>query len=86
MTTSANHHLIQPASSVVEKLKLLIRHGEKMTEDSQHITKTPSLDYDLYVIDPNNKDTTPEQLRDCIYDALKVLDERTRECQTKELE
>lgn len=36
------------------------------------------LDYDLFVIDPNNKDTTPEQLRDCIYDALQILDERTR--------
>lgn len=35
-----------------------------------------SLDYDLFVIDPENKNTTPEQLRDCIHDALTRLDER----------
>ena len=32
-----------------------------------------SIDYDLFVIDPNNKDTTSEQFRDCVYDALSVL-------------
>lgn len=35
-----------------------------------------SIDYDLFVINAQNKDTTPEQLRDCIYDALKRMDER----------
>lgn len=35
-----------------------------------------SIDYDLFVINTQNKDTTPEQLRDCIYDALKRTDER----------
>lgn len=35
-----------------------------------------SIDYDLFVIDPNNKDTTPEQLRDCIGDALENIDRR----------
>lgn len=37
-----------------------------------------SLDYDLFVLDPNNKDSTPEQIRDCVYDAIKILDERTK--------
>lgn len=37
-----------------------------------------SIDYDLFVIDPKNKDTTPEQLRDCIFDALTELDRRTK--------
>lgn len=35
-----------------------------------------SIDYDLFVIDPNNKNTTPEQLRDCIEDALENIDQR----------
>lgn len=35
-----------------------------------------SIDYDLYVINAENRDTTPEQLRDCIYDALRRMDER----------
>ena len=39
---------------------------------------TLNLDYDLFIIDPNNKDSTLEQIRDCIYDSLKILDERTR--------
>lgn len=33
-------------------------------------------DYDLFVIDQNNKNTTPEQLRDCIKDALENIDQR----------
>ena len=33
-------------------------------------------EHDLFVIDPNNKDTTPEQLRDCIGDALENIDRR----------
>lgn len=36
------------------------------------------MDYDLYVINAQNKDTTPEQLRDCIYDALTRIDERLK--------
>ena len=32
-----------------------------------------SLDYDLFVINPNNLDTTDRQLRDCIYDAVEEL-------------
>lgn len=35
-----------------------------------------SLDYDLYVIDSNNKNTTMRQLRDCLKDALETLDVR----------
>ncbi len=35
-----------------------------------------SLDYDLFVIDPNNGDTTLSQLRDCIKDALETLERR----------
>ena len=35
-----------------------------------------SIDYDLFVINAQNKDTTSEQLRNCIYDALKRMDER----------
>lgn len=40
--------------------------------DNRH-PKRGSLDYDLFVIDPTNQDSTPEQIRDCIYDALCVL-------------
>lgn len=35
-----------------------------------------NIDYDLFVIDPGNEDTTLYQLRECIKDALEVLDER----------
>lgn len=34
------------------------------------------IDYDLFVIDPGNDNTTLYQLRDCIKDALEVLEER----------
>lgn len=34
-----------------------------------------SLDYDLFVINPENKNTTPEQFRDCVYDALSRINE-----------
>ena len=34
------------------------------------------LDYDLFVINAQNVDTTPEQLRDCLYDALTRIDAR----------
>lgn len=33
-----------------------------------------NLDYDLFVLDPKNPDTTDPQRVDCIYDALKRLD------------
>lgn len=45
--------------------------------------KTGNIDYDLYVIHPNNEDTTPEQLRDCLYDALEKLEERIKELEKK---
>lgn len=35
-----------------------------------------NIDYDLFVINAQNKDTTMEQLRDCIYDALTRIHER----------
>lgn len=35
-----------------------------------------SIDYDLFVINPENKDTTFEQFRDCVYDALSELNKR----------
>lgn len=35
-----------------------------------------SLDYDIFIIDPANKDTTNEQLRGSIKDALERLDGR----------
>lgn len=34
------------------------------------------IDYDLFVIDPANSDTTSEQLRDCLHDAIGALDAR----------
>lgn len=48
---------------------------EIVPEKSPH-----NLDYDLYVLDPKNQDTTPEQMRDCIFDAIQTLNERTEEC------
>lgn len=38
-----------------------------------------NIDYDLFVIDPENENTTPEQLRDCLHDALTVIDEKLRQ-------
>ena len=35
-----------------------------------------NIDYELFVSGPGNEDTTLYQLRDCIKDALEVLDER----------
>lgn len=32
-----------------------------------------SLDYDLFVLNPENKDTTPEQYRECLYDVLNQI-------------
>ena len=42
-----------------------------------------SLDYDLFVIDPENGNTTSEQFRDCIYDALQRIDERLTKIESK---
>lgn len=42
-----------------------------------------NIDYDLFVIDPGNEDTTLYQLRDCIKDALEVLEERITELERK---
>lgn len=36
-------------------------------------TLNGSLDYDLFVLNPKNKDTTPEQYRECLYDALNQI-------------
>lgn len=47
-----------------------------MSSEHYRNMKYGSIDYDLYVINPQNTDTTLEQLRDCIYDALKRIDER----------
>lgn len=35
-----------------------------------------SIDYDLFVIDAENEETTPRQLRDCMKDALENIDKR----------
>lgn len=32
-----------------------------------------SLDYDLFVLNPENKSTTSEQYQECLYDALKQI-------------
>lgn len=42
-----------------------------------------NIDYDLFVIDPGNEDTTLYQLRSCIKDALEVLEERIAELERK---
>jgi len=42
-----------------------------------------NIDYDLFVIDPGNEDTTLYQLRACIKDALEVLEERIAELERK---
>lgn len=36
-----------------------------------------SVDYGLFVIDPENESPTPEQLKACLYDALTALEKRT---------
>lgn len=42
-----------------------------------------SLDYDLYVLDPENKDTKEHQIRDCIYDAIVRLAEKSEELERR---
>ena len=34
------------------------------------------IDYDLFVLDPDNINTREDQFRDCLYDALKTLNQR----------
>ena len=50
---------------------------------SNSYPKAGNIDYDLFVIDPGNEDTTLYQLRDCIKDALEVLEERIAELERK---
>nr|DAS98242.1 MAG TPA: YnzC [Caudoviricetes sp.] len=54
----------------LERIEARLKKLEKARVDN--------IDYDLFVIDPTNEDTTPQQLRDCIYDALTILDKRTK--------
>ena len=34
------------------------------------------IDYDLFVLDPENPDTRDHQYRDCLHDAVKTLNQR----------
>lgn len=51
---------------------------EWFMEIKGHAPLEGSLDYDLYVIDSQNADTTQEQLRDCIKDALEQIISRLK--------
>ena len=51
---------------------------EWFTEIKGHASLEGSLDYDLYVIDSENTDTTQEQLRDCMKDALEQIISRLK--------
>lgn len=57
-------------------------HPEILTEwfmeIKGHAPLEGSLDYDLYVIDSKNTDTTQEQLRDCIKDAIEQIISRLK--------
>ena len=57
---------------------------EWFTEIKDHAPLEGSLDYDLYVIDSENTDTTQEQLRDCIKDALEQIIRHLKELEEKE--
>lgn len=57
---------------------------EWFTEIKDHAPLEGSLDYDLYVIDSENTDTTQEQLRDCIKDALEQIISRLKELEEEE--
>lgn len=46
---------------------------EWFMEIKKHAPLEGSLDYDLFVIDSENTDTTQEQLRDCMKDALEQI-------------
>lgn len=51
---------------------------EWFTEIKGHAPLEGSLDYDLFVIDSRNTDTTQEQLRDCMKDALEQIIDRLK--------
>lgn len=51
---------------------------EWFTEIKDHAPLEGSLDYDLFVIDSQNADTTQEQLRDCMKDALEQIISRLK--------
>lgn len=51
---------------------------EWFTEIKDHAPLEGSIDYDLFVIDSQNTDTTQEQLRDCIKDALEQIISRLK--------
>lgn len=51
---------------------------EWFMEIKNHAPLEGSLDYDLYVIDSENTDTTQEQLRDCMKDALEQIISRLK--------
>lgn len=59
---------------------------EWFTEIKDHAPLEGSLDYDLFVIDSRNTDTTQEQLRDCIKDALEQIIRHLKELEEKENE
>lgn len=51
---------------------------EWFTQIKHHAPLAGSLDYDLFVIDSQNTDTTHEQLRDCIKDAIEQIISRLK--------
>lgn len=68
--------------SEYETIKTNDPHGKKwehMMSRIQHDKLRGSLDYDLFVIDPSNRDTTMEQFRDCLYDAIEKLKTRVEQ-------
>ena len=56
---------------------------EWFTEIKDHAPLEGSLDYDLYVIDSENTDTTQEQLRDCMKDALEQIISRLKKLEVE---
>lgn len=57
---------------------------EWFTEIKGHAPLEGSLDYDLFVIDSQNADTTQEQLRDCMKDALEQILSRLKKLEEEE--
>ena len=51
---------------------------------SNRYPEAGNIDYDLFVIDPGNEETTLYQLRDCIKDALEVLEKRISKLESKQ--
>lgn len=56
---------------------------EWFMEIKGHAPLEGSLDYDLYVIDSENTDTTQEQLRDCMKDALEQIISRLKKLEVE---